>query len=76
LTTPSAEDMNEWSYICIPPIRLHGVDRDKSISLLDTIISTVEPRFNDIGLSSTSYVASDILWYQSISHCYPQHYVP
>jgi hypothetical protein len=28
-----------------------------------------EPGYNDIGLSDTSSIASDILWYQVIPHC-------
>jgi hypothetical protein len=31
--------------------------------------NTVEPAYNDIGLYDTSYIASDILWYQLIPHC-------
>ena len=31
--------------------------------------STVEPVYNDIGLCDTSYITSDILWYQLIPHC-------
>jgi hypothetical protein len=30
---------------------------------------TVEPGYNSIGLSDTSSIASDILWYQLIPHC-------
>jgi hypothetical protein len=30
---------------------------------------TVEPGYNDIGLYNTSFMASDILWYQLIPHC-------
>ena len=35
---------------------------------------TVEPSYNDIGLYDTSHITSDILWYQSVRHCYPEHY--
>ena len=31
---------------------------------------------NGIGLCGTSPVASDVLWYQVIPHCQPQHYSP
>ena len=30
----------------------------------------VAPGYNDIGLCVTSSIASDILWYQLIRHCY------
>jgi hypothetical protein len=30
--------------------------------------NTVEPVYNDIGLYDTSYITSDILWYQLIPH--------
>jgi hypothetical protein len=30
---------------------------------------TVEPGYNDIGLSDTSSIKSDILWYQLIFYC-------
>jgi hypothetical protein len=33
--------------------------------------STVEPGYNNIGLSETSSIPSDILWYQLIPHCKP-----
>ena len=33
------------------------------------IQTTVEPGYNDIGLSDTSSITSDILWYQLIPHC-------
>jgi hypothetical protein len=33
------------------------------------IITTVEPCYNDIGLYDTSFIESDILWYQSTRHC-------
>ena len=32
-------------------------------------VYTVEPGYNDIALSNTSTVSSDILWYQLIPHC-------
>jgi hypothetical protein len=31
-------------------------------------LTAVEPGYNDIGLYNTSYIASDILWYQLIPH--------
>jgi hypothetical protein len=31
--------------------------------------NTVEPVYNDIGLSHTSSITSDILWHQLILHC-------
>jgi len=31
----------------------------------------VEPGYNDISLSETSSIASNILWYQLLPHCYP-----
>jgi len=31
----------------------------------------VEPGYNDTGLSDTSPITSDILWYQFIPHCQP-----
>jgi len=31
--------------------------------------NTVEPGFNDIGLSGISIIASDILWYRLVPHC-------
>jgi hypothetical protein len=31
-----AEFKNEWSYTSAPPLCLHGVQRDKSILILDT----------------------------------------
>jgi hypothetical protein len=30
---------------------------------------TIEPVYNDIRLCDTSYITSDILWFQLISHC-------
>jgi hypothetical protein len=30
---------------------------------------TVEPAYNDIGLYDTSFIVSDILWYQLIPYC-------
>ena len=35
---------------------------------LAQINSAVDPGYNDIGLSYTSSIASDILWYQLIRH--------
>jgi hypothetical protein len=32
--------------------------------------NTVEPRYNNVGLCDTWSIASDILWYQLIPHCY------
>jgi len=32
-------------------------------------VYTLEPCYNDIGLRDTTYIASDILWYQLIPHC-------
>jgi len=32
-------------------------------------INTVKPVYNDIGLGDTSFIASDILWYQLVSDC-------
>jgi hypothetical protein len=32
------------------------------------MLYTVEPVYNDISLNDTSPIASDILWYQLISH--------
>jgi hypothetical protein len=32
---------------------------------------TVEPSYNDTGLCDTLSIASDILWYQLITHCLP-----
>ena len=37
---------------------------------------TVEPGYNDIVLCDTSPITSDILYYQLIPHCRPQHYTP
>ena len=31
--------------------------------------NAIEPGYNDIGLSDTSSIAPDILWYQLIPHC-------
>jgi hypothetical protein len=31
--------------------------------------NTVEPSYNDIGLSDTSSVMSDVPWYQLIPYC-------
>jgi hypothetical protein len=30
---------------------------------------TVKPGYNDIGLCDTTYIPSDILWYQLTPHC-------
>ena len=30
---------------------------------------TVEPGYNDIGLSDTSSITSRVLWYQFVPHC-------
>jgi hypothetical protein len=38
-------------------------------SLVLTFNNTIEPGYNDIGLCHTSFIASDILWYQLIPHC-------
>jgi hypothetical protein len=38
--------------------------------------NTVKPGYNDIGLCDTSSIASDILRYQLIRHCQPEHYIP
>jgi len=32
------------------------------------LLYTVEPGYNDIDLYDTSYIASDIVWYQLIPH--------
>jgi hypothetical protein len=31
--------------------------------------NAVEPGYNDIGLSDTPSITSDVLWYQLICHC-------
>jgi hypothetical protein len=31
--------------------------------------NTVDPGYNDIGLYDTSFIKSDILWFQLIRHC-------
>ena len=31
-------------------------------------LNTVEPGYDDIGLCGTSFIVSDILWYQLIPH--------
>jgi hypothetical protein len=33
-------------------------------SVLNNVINTVEPGYNDVGLNDTSLMQSDILWYQ------------
>jgi hypothetical protein len=38
-------------------------------SMVSTLLITVEPGYNDIGLRETSSIASDILSYQLIPHC-------
>jgi hypothetical protein len=45
-------------------------------AILDVIVRhytkrhiTIELGYNDIGLYDTSFIASDILWYQLIPHC-------
>jgi hypothetical protein len=32
-------------------------------------MGTVEPGYNDVDLRDVSSIASDILWFQLISHC-------
>jgi hypothetical protein len=36
--------------------------------ILDAHINTTDPGYNDIGLSNTSSMASDVLWCQFIPH--------
>jgi hypothetical protein len=43
--------------------------KSSTISMFIVRVYTVEPGYNDIGLSDTSSITSDILWYQLIPHC-------
>jgi hypothetical protein len=75
-TSKQATTNNINTRKCIFPVQQQAVKKNILLTVWAHITdnrkdkeNTVEPGYNDIGLSDTSYITSDILWYQLIPHC-------
>jgi hypothetical protein len=73
-TQPSTSWSGGFRYLRLPVVSIS--DGRQPFIIADgpensAVKNTVEPGYNDIGLYDTSPIASDIVWYQLIPHCWP-----